>query len=217
MRMKRGWTGWRSAALTLGLCVALGSSVQADPIPQTPTSLMGYSTSGSVDPTQGISGPGVISFNSVPSGSFTAPSSFSLGEFLVAALPAGVSTTYTHTPFQISYIDQSVDGNAPGINGTPVSITGELNGTITGASQSSVVATFNPLPINEFQTGNFLNILSILGTSVSLVPSTTNGGRTTAQAQIIVKAAPVPEPATIAIFLSAIAGVGLRRRFRAAA
>jgi hypothetical protein len=211
MRMKRGWTGWRSAALALSLCAAIPSVVRADPNP--PTSLMGYSTSGSVG-TTGVSGPSVISFNSVPSGTFTAPSSFSLGEFLTAALPPGVSTTYTNTPFQISYIDQTVDGITPTTNQTPITITGELNGVVHGPSQSSVVATFDPLPITEFQTGNFQNILSILGTTVSLVPSTTNGGQTTAQGQIVVKAAPVPEPATVAIFLSAIVGLGLRRRFR---
>jgi hypothetical protein len=203
----------------LGLFAALSSAVQADTMTTTatdPTSLMGYSTSGRIGVT-GISGPNVISFNSVAQASFEAPSSLSLGEFLVAALPAGISTTYTNTPFQISYIDQSVDGNNPGTNQTPIMLTGLLNGTVTGPSQSSVVATFNPIPINEFQTGNFQNILSLQNSSLSLVPSTTNGGQTTAQAQIIVKAAPVPEPATIAIFLTAIAGVGLRRRFRAAA
>jgi hypothetical protein len=218
MRMKRGWIGCRAAALTLGLLAAVNSAVLADSMTTTatttPTSLMGYSTSGQIG-VDGISGPNVISFSAVPSGSFEAPSSLSLGEFLVAALPAGISTTYTNTPFTISYIDQSVDGNTPGTNQTPITVSGVLNGTVTGPSQSSVVATFNPIPITEFQTGNFQNILSLQNSSLSLVPSTTNGGQTTAQAQIIVKAAPVPEPATIAIFLTAIAGVGLRRRFRA--
>ncbi len=215
MRMNRGWTGCRAAALTLGLFAALAPVVRAGPMTN-PTSLMSYSTSGQIG-LAGITGPNVISFNSVSGGSFEAPSSLSLGEFLVAALPAGISTTYTNTPFQISYIDQLVDGNNPTTNQTPITLSGVLNGTVTGPSQSSVVATFNPIPINEFQTGNFQNILSLQSSSLSLVPSTPNGGQSTAQAQIIVKAAPVPEPATIAIFLTAIAGVGLRRRFRPAA
>ena len=53
------------------------------------------------------------------------------------------------------------------------------------------------------------------GNTVSLVPSTTNGGRTTVQGQVTVTASAVPEPATAALFLTAAAAYGLRRRFRA--
>jgi hypothetical protein len=56
------------------------------------------------------------------------------------------------------------------------------------------------------------NNLSILGTTVSLVPSTTNNGRTTAQAQLFAFDKPVPEPATITVFVAAIAGLGIRHR-----
>jgi hypothetical protein len=206
MRMTRGWTGLRTAvfALAIGLTAASGASAS-------PT-LINYSTSGGVDST-GVSGPNVISFNSVSNGAFVTPSAFSLGEFLVAALPAGVSTTYTNTPFHVTFGINQVNSTNTSI--TPMTITGELNGTITGPSQSSVVATFDAVSSPNFTIGGANDVLSILGTTVSLVPSTTNSGRTTAQAQLLSNSAPVPEPATLAVFATAIAGITLRRRLRA--
>jgi hypothetical protein len=183
-------------------------------------SFMDYSTSGSIDP-DGVNGTPVISFNSVSSGAYTAPSSFSLGEFLVAALPDGNTTTYTNTPFHITYVTHKVDGNVPDVNGTPVVMSGVLNGTITDGSQSNVVATFDPTGPAPFQTGDFTNTLNVVDQSLSLVPSSTNGGRTTAQAQMIVQGVvpppAIPEPTTIAVFLTAIVGLGLRRRLRVVA
>ncbi len=90
---------------------------------------------------------------------------------------------------------------------------------MSGPDQSNVVATFDPISKPNFTTGGFGNTLSVLDPQVSLVPSTTNSGQTTAQAHLAVVAAPsssnqVPEPATIAFFLTTIAGLGLRHRFR---
>jgi hypothetical protein len=213
MRTTRGWTGPRMAvvALTLALGLAVApAATRAAAV--TPTSVNDYGTSGTIGLT-GITGANVISFNSVASGSFLAPSAFSLGEFLVSALPVGVSTTYTDTPFEINYIAQKVNGVEPEQNDTPIKITGRLNGVVTGPNQSSVVATFDPISDSQFRTGDFLNQLAISG-SVLLVPSSNNGGRTTAQATLLANSAPIPEPTTIAIFATAAAGFGLRRRLR---
>jgi hypothetical protein len=203
--MTRGWTGLRTAVFALAIGLTGASGASASP------SLFSYSATGGVDST-GVVGSNVISFNSVSTGAFVTPSAFSLGEFLVAALPAGVSTTYTNTPFHVTFGVQQVDGTNTTI--TPITISGVLNGTITGPSQSSVIATFDPVSKPDFTVGASNNELSVLSTTVSLVPSTTNGGRTTAQAELLSHIAPVPEPATIALFLTAIAGVGIRRRLR---
>lgn len=211
MRMTCGWTGPRLAAvaLFLGLLVAAPTRSHASGM----TSEVEYSTTGSVISTTGVTGANVISFNSVAGGSFLSPSSFSLGEFLVASLPVGVSTTYVNTPFKITYIANKINGADIANNETPIEITGLLNGKITGPNQSSVVATFDPVSDSEFRTGDFLNSLTMTG-SVLLVPSSNNGGRTTAQGTITSTYSPVPEPATVTIFLAAMAGLGLRRRLR---
>jgi len=215
----------RAAVLALALGAWLAPQAGADTLSSTEAaasvkSLMDYGTSGTIDST-GVNGTPVISFNSVATGSYTAPSSFSLGEFLVAALPKGASTTYNNTPFHITYLANKTDGSVPTVNGTPVTLNGVLNGTLTDASQSNVVATFDKEKIDPFQVGAFNNTLNVVDKSLSLVPSTTNGGRTTAQGQMLVTGVhsgpPVPEPSTIAVFLTAMAGLGLRRRLHRSA
>jgi hypothetical protein len=213
MHRTRGWTGLRTAAIALGIGALIVPGAQAAPMSQA-SPLMQYSTTGSISG-DGITGQNIISFKAAQ-GSFTAPSSFSLGEFTVDPLNSGQTTTYNNTPFSITYLAENVDGNKPVPNDTPITLTGVLNGTFSGPDQSSVVATFNPVDLKPFQTGAFVNTLSILGNSVSLVPSTTNGGQTTVQASMAVTASPspspVPEPASLAIFLTAAAALGFRRR-----
>lgn len=185
--------------------------------PVVSNSYLNYSTSGVIQ-LQGITGSNVISFNSVGDNSFTAPSAFSLGDFKTIALPAGQSTTYNATPFSITYVAQKVDGGIPTINETPITITGHLNGTVSGPYQNNVVATFDAPSKSSFRTGGVINTLEVLGTTGFLVPSSTNSGVSTAEGRIsLVQAPGVPEPATVAIFLAGIAGYGLRRRRRAVA
>ena len=144
MRQTRGWNGFRTAVVALGIAASAASGADA-------AALITYSTVGSTIDSTGVTGIGAISLNTVNSGLFSNPSSFSLGEFQVAELPEGTSTTYVNTPFSFTFQSKTIDGVEPVPNGTPISIKGVLNGTVTGGNQSSVVATFDPTPIPELQ------------------------------------------------------------------
>jgi hypothetical protein len=216
------WTGLPTAVMVLGL-IAPALEAQASPV-------VNYSTSGTID-SSGVTGTPVISFNSVLNSTFESPSSFGLGDFQVAALPDGQTTTYKDVAFHITYLANTVDGNKPDPNETPIQVSGVLNGTITGGNQSHVVAKFDPISNPVFQTGSFSNSLSITDNPLTLVPSTTNSGQTSAQAFLESTAtttpppssgggsdpgstSPVPEPSTIALFLTALAGLGIHRARR---
>ena len=73
--------------------------------------LLKYQTVTSMGP-GGIQGANVINF--IPTtGSVDlsgGASNASLGKFVVAPLPAGQTTTYTNTPFNITFLPQSMDG-----------------------------------------------------------------------------------------------------------
>lgn len=208
MQMTRGWTGFRTAVIALGLLAWSASDTRADGI-------LSYHTSGGPG-TADISGPPAISFVPVQSGSVDTASNISLGTFVVAALPNGQSTTYNDTPFSLSLIPDSFNGTT--VQDSPVQITGYLNGTVTGSNQSSVKVTFNPVTTSAFSIGTGgSGVLDLSNSQELLVPSSVNGGQTTLQAQVTASAASVgseagvPEPSTIALFLSTVGGIGLRR------
>jgi len=211
MRSKSNrFAGLRTWALALGMVAFTAASAHADAI-------ISYDTSGSID-TTGVTGSPVISFNSISGNSFNSPSGFSLGQFQVAPLQGTQSTTYVDTPFHITFLVSSVDGNKPSPNETPIQVNGVLNGTVTGGNQSSVVATFDPISNPKFMTGNFSNILSIPNNPLSLVPNSTLGGLTSAQANLQTTAVntppAIPEPTSVAMFLTTLAGLGVRRHLR---
>jgi hypothetical protein len=215
MRMTKGWTGLRSAVIALGFFACATTGANAD-------SILGYSTAGSIDASSagdGVTGANVISFIPIKSADVDANSNISLGFFQVAAQAAGQSTTYNNTPFSITYVPSSIDGNT--VNSS-ISITGVLNGTATGDNFSTVVATFNPLSSGSFQaTDGGSQVTSTLSippsqSSQLLVPSLTGNGETTVEGLVTTTGTPAnetpaPEPSTIALFLSTVGGLGLRK------
>jgi hypothetical protein len=229
MRMTQGWTGLRTAVVALGLVASAQTGVNAAAISATTAtsgtandSILGYSTAGSIDTTtaaDGVSGTNVISFVPITNSQVSATSNVPLGFFQVAAEPTGQSTTYTNTPFSINFIPATIAGETP-TSSNPVTITGVFNGTITGSNQSSVVATFNTFNgVSTLNTasGTFASSLSIPQSNMlPLVPSSAGSGATTVEGMIATTLSPnnevpAPEPSTIALFLSTICGLGLRK------
>jgi hypothetical protein len=216
MRRTRGWTGLRHTVLGLGFVAATAGAVQAAAMPAAP--VMTFSTVGSTI-TNGatVSGTPAVSFTPLMGSQFLAPSALSFGKFTVAALPDGQSVTYNNTPFDIKFA-------APGSTPSAIDITGKLNGTIVGSSQSSVMATFDPLKTSTFQSGSYTNTLQLPTSPVWVVPSSSNHGETTIQAflssvkvttpssQDLGSPAPVPEPSTVLLFAATMGGLFLRRR-----
>ncbi|MGZ5975829.1 MAG: PEP-CTERM sorting domain-containing protein, partial [Isosphaeraceae bacterium] len=142
----------------------------------------------------------------------------SLGNFVISPLADGVTTTYSNTPIQISFLPASY-GSTSLKGDDPVVISGVLNGVVNGPSSSTVTATLNvnSPPNGLFSLGgnNGTAAISLPTSSLLLAPSTSNNGTTTEQGLVTLTQStsetPVPEPSTIALFLTTVGGLGLRR------
>ena len=92
-------------------------------------------------------------------------------------------------------------------------VSGVLNGVVNGPSSSTVTATLNNPPSGMFSLGSGSGTadFSLPTNTLLLAPSTSNNGTTSAQGLVTLVEAPVPEPSTIALFLTTVGGLGLRR------
>ena len=213
MLVKRNWALLRTAIMAMGVAGATTMSAQASTISGGGLSpLLTYDTVSSSVGSTGISGTPAIKFVPVTGVSYLSPSNLSFGSFQVSALPDGQSTTYVNTPFTIKFSADAVNGQPINPNETPITIAGVLNGTVMGANQSSVVATFGAPSKTVFQTGLYSNTLGSIDSPLRIAPSTS--GPTTAQGFLSATTitSPVPEPSTIAVFAVMLAGLGLRQR-----
>jgi hypothetical protein len=209
MRMTQGWIGLRTAVIALGLIACAATGANAAPI-----SLLDYSTAGSVDTSVGVTGANVISYVPLTNAAINPTSNLPLGSFQVAALPDGQTTTYDNTPVSVTFVPSTYNGTTLPST-TPVTIGGVLNGTVTGSTQSSVTVMFNPVTNGSFQLAGASSTLDMTQTSQLLVPSSAGNGTTTVEGFIKTTGSPgevpAPEPSTIALFLSTVGGLGLRK------
>lgn len=225
MSRTRGWTGLLTSVVALALVASATTGARAatmsasDSVPV--STLLAYNTVGSTIGTTGVTGDAsALQFVPVTGGALT-PSSLSLAVFQTKALADGHTVTFNNTPFDIKFTATGVNGSttAPMPNTTPIDITGTISGTLNGPNQSSVVATFTPLA-QTFVTGLYQHTLTIPNSPLTIVPSTTNNGVTTAQGFVsttLNPTNPVPEPSTILLFSATIIGLGFRHRARKAA
>ncbi len=210
MHRIQGWTGLRAAVIALGLVAWTATGATAAPL--------FYTTSGQVTPTTGVTGNNVVSFVPLSSGNSvdlsTGQTNVGLGYFVISPLADGATTTYKDTPIQISFQPQSY-GSTSVSSDAPVVVSGMLNGVVNGPSSSTVTATLNPPPSGIFGLGGTQTPgtaeFSLPTTTLLLAPSTSNDGQTTAQGLVTLRESPVPEPSTIALFLTTVGGLGLRR------
>jgi len=216
MHRIQGWTGLRVAVIALGLVAWTATGATAAPLT--------YTTSGQITPTTGVTGTNVVSFvplssgNSVDLGTGQTTTNASLGNFVISPLADGVTTTYSNTPIQISFLPKSYNSTDVSSD-APVVISGVLNGVVNGPSGSTVTATLNVnSPLNgsfSLGNGNGTAAFSLPTSSLLLSPSTSNNGTTTEQGLVTLTQStsetPVPEPSTIALFLTTVSGLGLRR------
>ncbi len=214
MHRIQGWTGLRAAVIALGLVAWTATGATAAPL--------SYTTSGQVDTTTGVSGTNVVSFVPLSTGNTvdlsTGQTNVGLGNFVISPLAAGVTTTYSNTPVQISFMPASY-GSTSVSSDPPVVVSGMLNGVVNGPSSSTVTATLNNPPNGMFSlgSGNGTADFSLPTNTLLLAPSTSNNGTTSAQGLVTSSTtqpnseSPVPEPSTIALFLTTVGGLGLRR------
>jgi len=217
MHRIQGWTGLRAAVIALGLVAWTATGATASPL--------SYTTSGQVDTTSGVSSStggtpdntadNVVSFVPLISGNSvdlsTGSTNASLGSFVIQALGEGKTTTYNDTNFRINFQPVSYNGTSISSD-APVVVSGVLNGTVNGPSSSTVTATFNSVSPGSISLGSGNGLAKFsLPNSILLAPSTSNGGSTTAQDLVTLAESPVPEPSTIALFLTTVGGLGLRR------
>jgi hypothetical protein len=212
MQMTQGWKRLRNVAIALGLFAWAGTTARADGI-------LTYGTSGFVSGTSGVSGTNVITYESITNATVDTSSNLQLGSFQVAKVTPDATTTYSNTPFDINFLPSAYNNSPLSSDSTAsgtTTVSGFLNGSVSD-NYSNVVATITSVTNNPFQLGDATSTLAGLPSTLYIVPSSSAGGTTTIQGAINTvgsvnpDSSPVPEPSSIALFLTTVGGLALRR------
>ncbi len=166
-----------------------------------------YTTSGSIS---GMTGTQPIEFYTLNS-TINSNSPFAIGLFVTNPLPATATLTYNNTPFVIDMKVPTSSGAAYDYN-----IAGVINGSIDGVGNSSMnvsvtsitgIGATPPFPVSELQINVPLKIAAPQGESDGFAVMT---------GQLNIPGLPpplgAPEPASIVVFGTAIAGWLVHRR-----
>lgn len=208
MSMIQGLNGLRSAVLALGVLACASTAADA-------AAILKYQTATAIDLSGGaITGPNLISFTPATAAGVdlsTGAVNAGLGTFVVAPPAGNTPTRYENVPFEITFLPQELNGES--LSNLSLVIRGVFNGVIDSPYNSTVTATFeNPNETLELSNGQKITF-SFPDSPDLLVPAQSNGGLTTAQALLTsTQVPPVPEPSTIALFVTTIGGLALRRR-----
>ena len=185
-----------------------------------------YSTYGNIAE---VSGATPVTFSGVTgnSNSLTTPGTFSLGQFVTNPLPSSGTVTYNNTPFTVNLwvTDLHVPGQLyPGalLANSDYTVSGMLNGSVTGTGASTMVATVTSITGADYGTMGsppFPISSLIVAPQGITAPNGSTMGFTTLTAQVatptaISLPAPAPEPTSVAAFAAAIAGWVIRRKFK---
>ncbi len=144
-----------------------------------------------------------LSFQNMVPSTVNAPSNTSLGEIVVSCVGGGTAcapVNITGTTFDIR-ITQTVPSAGNAI------ITSTLSGTIGGNSSTGNGITFT---VTSATIGGVT--YTILNNPLALVPVTTNNGHTSIQAAVTT--ATVPEPTTMLLLGTGLAGIAAKVRKR---
>ncbi|WP_165226559.1 PEP-CTERM sorting domain-containing protein [Aquisphaera insulae] len=210
---------WVASVAILGACGnASGSPLKLD---------VTYSTTGTIDPVTYAQNdrfaPAPVVFRGIEGGSYSASSPFSLGQFEVVRVAPGDGASNVRSPFTIVYQTTAVDGVAPTINESHVELHGWIYGTIDANGTPHLQALFDQggqmtdpnyyfaHPAPPFRTDGWINTISVNDTKEFLALSAT-GSLTPISARI--EMVPVPEPGSLALFLTLLAATAYRIRPR---
>ena len=203
---------WAASSALALLSFALVLPAKAAPM----STIVTYDAVGQVG-ISGTTGPSAIGFDSQWTGSLSAPGYLDLGAFTMVNPNPGIQTSYANTPFWITFTVKMLNGSPATPNGSPVLLSGVLNGTMYDSGYSDVMATFNPNSSSQqlFPIGQFHGFLGQIN-ALPLRITPENGGKMRVLGQLSIF--PVPEPTSIAIFaLAGVAGLGMARRSRRSA